>query len=85
MLRNGGLHGDSGYAMDSEEMLLGGRLRHRHKQGEKLFQVMNFVSVLALCQSTTAFLQVETLILVVSEPPEKNQYEMWLSDEYVQN
>eukprot|EP00291_Cryptomonas_curvata_P012578 CAMPEP_0172184922 /NCGR_PEP_ID=MMETSP1050-20130122/19864_1 /TAXON_ID=233186 /ORGANISM="Cryptomonas curvata, Strain CCAP979/52" /LENGTH=139 /DNA_ID=CAMNT_0012858813 /DNA_START=422 /DNA_END=841 /DNA_ORIENTATION=+ len=37
MLRNGGLCGDSGYAM--EEMLLGGRLRHRHIQGRDLFQV----------------------------------------------
>jgi hypothetical protein len=38
MLRTGVLCGDSGYAM--EEMLLGGRLRHRHVQNMELFQVM---------------------------------------------
>jgi hypothetical protein len=81
MSRNGLLCGDSGYAM--EEMLLGGRLRHRHIQGRDLFQVMVNVSVLALCQSTPVFLQVETLILVVNEPV-KEQSEMWLSDEYVE-
>ena len=82
MSRKGLLCGYSGNAM--EEMLLGGRLRHRCIQGRDLFQVMVNVSVLALCQLTPlVFLQVETLILVVNEP-EKKQSEMWLSDEYVE-
>jgi hypothetical protein len=38
MIRNGKRCGDSGYAL--EEVLLGGRLRHRHMKGEVLFQVM---------------------------------------------
>jgi hypothetical protein len=53
MYRNGDLRGDSGYAM--EELLLGGRLRHRHIQGREFFQVMANVSVLALCQSRPVF------------------------------
>jgi hypothetical protein len=36
MSRNGELCGDSGYAM--EELLLGGRLSHRHIQGREFFQ-----------------------------------------------
>jgi hypothetical protein len=52
-------------------------------QGRELFQVMANVSVLALCQSTPVFLQVETLILVVNEP-EKYKSEMWQSDKYVE-
>ena len=78
---NVGPCGDSGNAM--EEMLLGGRLRHRHIQGAEFFQVIINGSVLALCQLTPlVFLQVETLILVVNESGQPR--ETWLSDEYVE-
>jgi ABC-type maltose transport system permease subunit len=84
MLRNGVLCGNFGYAM--EEMLLGGRLRHRHVQNMELFQVMKlnewYVNVFALCQLIPVFLQAETLILVVNEPSKPT--EKWLSDAYVQ-
>ncbi len=47
MVRNGKLCGDSGYAF--EEVLLGGRLRHRHMKGGVLFQVMIYVFMFLFC------------------------------------
>ncbi len=81
MLRNGKPIGDSGYAM--EEVLLGGRLRHRHTTGGKRFQVETHGTVLALCGVTLIFVQLVTLVLIEGEPS-TNQTEMWLSDKYVQ-
>jgi hypothetical protein len=81
MLRNGKHCGDSGYAL--EEVLLGGRIRHRHNSSGKKFQVESHRTDLALCGVTCFSVQVETLILIEGEPS-SNKTEMWLSDEYVQ-
>jgi hypothetical protein len=54
IFRNGVPCGDSGNAM--EEILLDGRLRHRHIQGVEFFQVIFKVSVLALSQLLIFFL-----------------------------
>jgi hypothetical protein len=81
MLKDGVICGDSGNLL--EEMLLGGRLHHRHVAGRDIFQVMINVSVLALCQSTPVILQVETLSFAKNEKTEQKEEE-WLSDEYVE-
>ena len=81
MLRNGKRCGDSGY--DMEEVLLGGRICHRHSTGGKRFQVEVHCTVLALCGVKFNFVKVERLCLIEGEPS-TNQTEMWLSDGYVE-
>ncbi len=80
-IRSGQPCGDSGYGL--EEVLLGGRLRHRHIKGRDFFQVKTDVTVAVMREATPDILQVETLILVVDETL-PSQRELWLSDDYVE-
>ena len=78
---NGDVKGDSGYAL--EEVLFGGRLRHRRSKNAHFFQAIETWLHSAI-QYVTSFLsrgQVDRVILIEYEPVTRK--ERWLSDTYV--